>query len=95
MSDRAKIKDILTRWLKGEITSIDDAVEEIVWMGPKYRHARRGTSYALIGDGQVQAPADAPLTDYEVVAVYKSRDGGLWVRRKSEFDDGRFEEIKE
>jgi hypothetical protein len=42
---------------------------------------------------QVQAPSDDPLTDYELAYLYQSADGQLWVRRCSEFDDGRFEAI--
>jgi hypothetical protein len=61
---------------------------------PKYRHKKRGGSYRLVGTAQVQAPDDAPLTDFEVVQVYVGEDGEMWVRRVSEFFDGRFEEIK-
>lgn len=57
-----------------------------------FRHIKRGSVYSKIGDAQVQA-SDAPLTDYEVVVVYRGVDGQLWVRRKSEFYDGRFEEL--
>jgi len=71
---------------------------------PVYRHKVRGTHYRLLGTAQVQAPADAPLTDYEVVALYEGIDGNLddehshtagerWVRRLSEFEDGRFEKL--
>lgn len=57
--------------------------------GYRYVHKKRGTEYELIGTAQVRATE--PLTDYEVVVVYKSVDDGqLWVRRRSEFCDGRF-----
>ncbi len=59
----------------------------------RYRHHNRGGEYKVIGHAQVQAPDDAPLTDYEVVTVYRSKMGDLWVRRKSEFEDGRFIEL--
>lgn len=58
--------------------------------GTKWRHKKRGTTYTAVGTAEVQA--DEPLTDYEVVIVYRSTtDGRLWVRRQSEFHDGRFE----
>jgi hypothetical protein len=59
----------------------------------RYRHKKRGTSYTIVGTAQVQAPDDAPLTDFEVVVVYRGDDGNLWVRRRSEFFDGRFEQL--
>ena len=61
---------------------------------PRYRHKVRGGNYKLVGTAQVQAPEDAPLTDYEIVQVYVGEDGEMWVRRRSEFFDGRFEEIQ-
>jgi hypothetical protein len=58
----------------------------------RWRHKKRGSTYELVGEAQVQAPDSAPLTDYELVAVYRGDDGKLWVRRVSEFHD-RFEPI--
>ena len=58
-----------------------------------YRHNKRGTTYTLIGEAQVQATNDAPLKDFETVVVYRGEDGNLWVRRKAEFHDGRFEQL--
>lgn len=55
---------------------------------PTHRHVKRGTEYRKIGDAQVQC--EDGLTDYELATVYVGSDGGLWVRRKSEFEDGRF-----
>jgi hypothetical protein len=60
---------------------------------PTHRHVKRGSTYRLLGKVQVQAPSDDPLTDYELAYLYQSADGQLWVRRCSEFDDGRFEAI--
>lgn len=57
-----------------------------------YRHKKRGHLYQVVGRAQVQA--EAPLTDYEVVVVYRGPDGQLWVRRNSEFHDGRFEPVR-
>ncbi|BBB99420.1 hypothetical protein [Bradyrhizobium elkanii] len=58
-----------------------------------WRHKKRGGRYKLVGTAQVQAPEDAPLTDYEVVQVYVDDKGEMWIRRRSEFFDGRFEPI--
>jgi hypothetical protein len=64
----------------------------------RFRHKKRGTTYRLIGEAQIQCAS--PLTEYEVVTVYRAEVGplndesGLWVRRKAEFEDGRFEEIE-
>lgn len=58
---------------------------------PIYRHKKRGTTYQVIGYAQVQC--ESPLTEYEIVTVYKPEVGplddehGLWVRRMSEFED--------
>lgn len=57
-----------------------------------WKHKKRGTTYVLIGDAEVQA--EESLTEAEIVVVYKAqKDGRLWVRRKSEFYDGRFEAL--
>lgn len=58
---------------------------------PTHKHKKRGSTYVVVGQAQVQC--EDGLTDYEVVTVYRGRDGQLWVRRKSEFEDGRFEEL--
>lgn len=60
-------------------------------MGELYKHKKRGGSCVIVGEAEVQAAE--PLTDYEVVVVYRGLDGKLWVRRRSEFFDGRFEKI--
>jgi hypothetical protein len=63
--------------------------------GERYRHRKRRTTYVVVGKAEVQAPADWPLIEGEMVIVYRSdQDGSLWVRRTSEFDDGRFERLK-
>lgn len=63
------------------------------WM-PTHRHVKRGTEYQFVGTAEVQAPnatcTCGALTDYEVVVVYRDASGNMWVRRKSEFYDGRF-----
>ena len=57
----------------------------------RFRHKKRGTTYAVIGTATVQA-SGAPIAEAELVVVYRAEsDGALWVRRQSEFHDGRFE----
>lgn len=57
---------------------------------PRWRHKKRGTTYAVVGTGQVQT--DTPLADNAVVVVYRcEQTGDLWARPIGEFMDGRFE----
>lgn len=60
----------------------------------EWRHKKRGSEYNLVGEAEFQLSSHDPLTDGEVVVVYRSTfDGALYVRRKFEFYDGRFESI--
>lgn len=59
-----------------------------------WRHKKRGTTYDIIGSATVQASLPPPLYDGAEVLIYRCReDGLLWVRRPTEFHDGRFEKI--
>jgi hypothetical protein len=63
---------------------------------PRWRHVKRGTEYTIVSNSaQIQCPKDRPLTDYEVVVIYRGEDGEHWVRRRSEFYDGRFVQIED
>lgn len=58
----------------------------------RYRHKKRGGTYALIGTAEIQA--SAPVNEGEPVAVYRcDADGRLWARPLDEFNDGRFESL--
>ena len=60
---------------------------------PTHFHRKRKSKYLLIGGGSVQVSSGAPLEEGDEVAVYQDRQGRLWVRRYTEFEDGRFGEI--
>lgn len=70
---------------------------------PTHRHKSRGTEYALLGIGKMQAgtwtdPTGSDETvwksvDMREVAIYRGADGQLWVRPRDEFEDGRFEPL--
>lgn len=62
-------------------------------MAGQMRHIKRGDTYDIVGSATVQVSTE-PLVDYDEVIVYKSKTNGrLWVRRKSECYDGRFEHV--
>lgn len=60
---------------------------------PTHFHRKRKSKYLLVGSGTVQVSCGVPLEEGDEVAVYQDRQGRLWVRRYSEFKDGRFGEI--
>ena len=79
------------------LTKLEAVIRETPFMKARpsrWRHRKRGTFYTTLGLAHVQCPPDAPLNDHEVVVLYVGDDGDLWVRRKSEFHDGRFEAIE-
>ena len=60
-----------------------------------FRHLKRGAVYQVQSKTcRVQCPIDEPLRDDELVMLYRNVESGAWaVRRRSEFEDGRFEEV--
>lgn len=55
-----------------------------------WKHRKRGDTYDIMGPATVQVSTE-PLMDNDEVFVYKSTtDGRMWVRRRTEFLDGRF-----
>lgn len=50
-----------------------------------WRHVKSGGEYELIGNAKVQT--DVRLGDLDEVYVYQGKDGNLWVRPVSEFND--------
>jgi hypothetical protein len=52
----------------------------------RVQHIRRGTTYRVLGRGQLQTDTD--LRDYDEVVAYQCEgDGRVWVRAAAEFDD--------
>jgi len=58
---------------------------------PTHRHVKRGSTYQVIGEAELQATD--PVCEGTVLTVYKAEDGKLWVRPTYEFKDGRFETL--
>lgn len=56
-----------------------------------YRHKKRGTTYEVIGEAELQA--SQPQAEYAALVIYRGEDGKLWARNSGEFHDGRFEEV--
>lgn len=61
-------------------------------MNNKYRHKKRGTVYRIIAEAHIQIATG--LYDEDRVVIYQGEDGQLHVRKKEEFHDGRFEQLK-
>lgn len=58
----------------------------------RVRHKKRGTTYTIVGNAELQLSFD-DLCDGSEMIVYRGDDGKLWVRNANEFWDGRFERL--
>ena len=58
-----------------------------------YRHKKRGGLYEILDLGPANLQLDGPDDGAEVVIYRSHQDGRIWVRKKYEFFDGRFEEV--
>jgi hypothetical protein len=56
-------------------------------MKPTHRHLKSGNLYQVISHGVMKA-------DLTPVVIYRNRSGQTWVRPRTEFNDGRFEELR-
>jgi len=59
----------------------------------RWRHKKRGTTYSIV-TGAIAQCATGPIVDGDIVTVYVGDDGRAFVRKTTEFLDGRFEEIE-
>jgi len=59
----------------------------------KWRHRKRGTEYIVLTATAGAQCATGPINEGDHVTIYQGRDGDWWVRKTSEFQDGRFERI--
>lgn len=70
-----------------------EEVSVIARLGPRYTHHKHPEVVyrVLTHEGMVQARE--PLKDCEEVTIYTNDDGKWFVRRKTEFADGRFTKV--
>jgi len=56
----------------------------------RFRHIMRGTSYALVGEAELQTKR--PMREGDKLTIYQHINpvGKLWARPSFEFNDGRF-----
>ena len=60
----------------------------------RYRHKKRGSTYTVVGTGELQSKL--PVEEGTKLVVYQCEtDGRIWIRPESEFYDGRFEQLEE
>lgn len=59
----------------------------------RVRHRKRGGVYTVIGTAELQMATD--LCDGSSLTIYRGEDGRWWAREEGEFEDGRFEDVKD
>ncbi|MGQ4273443.1 hypothetical protein [Terrihabitans sp. B22-R8] len=87
--DQAKMRPVAKAAIAATMVSIADEVAAF-WNGKaeRWQHVRSGGFYSIIGAARLQL--DGPDDEAEMVIYRSEADGSVWVRRKSEFMDGRF-----
>lgn len=69
-----------------------DLMEEDI-TAPEVRHKKRGSSYTILGELEIQT--SAPIHEGDIITGYRCCETGkLWGRPVGEFNDGRFENVK-
>lgn len=59
-----------------------------------WRHKKRRTHYAEVGIAELQISSGSLLQEGDLLTVYLSSSGALYVRPRGEFLDGRFEPVR-
>lgn len=81
-------------WTNAETVVRGLAAAGFVPPGPRLRHVKRGSTYAVVGRAELQA--SAPVKEGDVLVVYVAeKDGRAWARPVAEFEDGRFIPVEE
>lgn len=63
---------------------------------PRYRHRKRGTVYRILHLGGTPRLQLDGIHDMDEMVVYQDiSSGAIFVRLKTEFFDGRFEELRD
>lgn len=73
------------QWLSGQIVKSDSLAFGSHTWSSTHRHAKGG-EYRFLTTGILES-------DRSDVVIYDDAEGTVWVRAKSEFEDGRFEKI--
>lgn len=81
-----------TSELEARITALEAQLAEFREASERVRHKKRGSTYRVIGRGELQSAS--PIAEGTTLVAYRCEiDGRLWFRPATEFDDGRFEAL--
>lgn len=94
----AEIKKLIHR-LKYLHVGRDDSMDaakliEAAYIGPRFQHKKRGSYYIVVGAARLQFSTVMPQ-DGDMLTLYRGEDGVYSVRLPEEFNDGRFEPLKD
>lgn len=73
-----------------------ESLEHRAGLRPVYNHVNRKTWHTITGTAEAQC-ATGPINEGDPVYVYVGThddSGKLWIRKVSEFEDGRFEKVE-